>query len=228
MRSLDINEVVARVPLGAVVPTRTSEKLERPLELLMGPRASRRLLDRAGMVGATRMGARDLAAVAEVPLRVAERVVAAREFGEAMTAHTERKLACSAEVVKKLPAGFARSESEVVLGLALTNRLTVKATIVFAKGGDVGATLHMRDVFTPLVRLGATAFILAHCHPSGDPTPSREDVEITNKLAQAGLILGIELLDHLVVATRGVVSFFEAGLMPTDREIAAMNSGALS
>ena len=65
----------------------------------------------------------------------------------------------------------------------------------------------------PLVRLGASSFILAHNHPSGDPEPSREDIELTEKVAHAGDLLGIQLLDHIIVARSGAVSLSERGCM---------------
>ena len=70
-----------------------------------------------------------------------------------------------------------------------------------------GCTVHPREVFGPAVALAATAIVVAHNHPSGDPTPSREDRAVTQRLRQAGELLGIELLDHLVIGDERVYSF---------------------
>jgi DNA repair protein RadC len=69
--------------------------------------------------------------------------------------------------------------------------------------------VHPREVFQAAVSLGACGLIVAHNHPSGDPTPSAEDRDVTRRLAQAGRILGVPLLDSIVVAGRGHVSIRE-------------------
>ena len=68
-----------------------------------------------------------------------------------------------------------------------------------------------RDVFKAAILANAAAVILAHSHPSGDPTPSRDDVELTSRLTAAGVLLGIEVLDHIVVGDGRYVSFKEIG-----------------
>lgn len=76
--------------------------------------------------------------------------------------------------------------------------------------GTVNATLpHPRDTFMPAVKLGAVAVIVCHNHPFGDPTPSRADISVTRQLTEAGHILEIELLDHLIVTRSGFVSMKE-------------------
>jgi DNA repair protein RadC len=67
--------------------------------------------------------------------------------------------------------------------------------------------VHPREVFGPAVMLAATAVVVAHNHPSGDPTPSAEDRAATQRLRAAGELLGIELLDHLVIGDERVYSF---------------------
>lgn len=220
MRSLHIHEALAHTPTGSVLPSEETSHLEAPLERLMGRAAARRLLTRAGVVGATRMPATELAMVAEVSLKIAERVVAARDFGQSLVPFPKGRVTNSQEAIGRLPVGFARSETEILLGLALTVQMTVKATVVFAKGGDSSASVRPRDVFVPLVRLAASAFVLAHCHPGGDPTPSAEDVELTNRLARAAVLLGMDLIDHVIVATGGTFSFRDHDLLPTKEEMA--------
>ena len=69
-----------------------------------------------------------------------------------------------------------------------------------------GSLVHPREFFGPAVRRGAAAVIAAHNHPSGDPEPSAEDVEVTRRLAEAGRLLGIPLVDHVVVGADRYVS----------------------
>jgi len=80
--------------------------------------------------------------------------------------------------------------------------------------GSLNATVvHPREVFKPAVLANAAGVILFHNHPSGDPTPSREDVELTGRMVQAGDILGICVHDHLVVTEEGYASLKELGFM---------------
>jgi len=82
-----------------------------------------------------------------------------------------------------------------------------------ALGGLNVAALQPRDVFGPALTLGAAAVILAHNHPSGDPTPSPEDLAVTRHLQEAGRLLGVEVLDHLVVCTERFRSLRESGAL---------------
>jgi DNA repair protein RadC len=73
--------------------------------------------------------------------------------------------------------------------------------------GSLNASIvHPREVFKPAVMQSAASIVLVHNHPSGDPEPSGEDIAITKRLVQVGDILGIGVLDHVIVASRGVVS----------------------
>jgi DNA repair protein RadC len=80
--------------------------------------------------------------------------------------------------------------------------------------GSLNANLvHPREVFEPAVRNLAAQIILAHNHPSGDPEPSEDDLEITKRLVESGRILGIEIIDHVIVAKNGFISFKERRLI---------------
>lgn len=94
-------------------------------------------------------------------------------------------------------------EREVMVAVALDGRSQVIAELDISSGGLHGAAVTPSNVFRPLIRCGASSFILAHNHPSGDPTPSREDVAMTWALEAAAEIVGIQLLDHVIVAAHG-------------------------
>lgn len=80
--------------------------------------------------------------------------------------------------------------------------------------GSLNANLvHPREVFEPAVRNLAAQIILAHNNPSGDPEPSEDDLEITKRLVESGKILGIEIIDHIIVAKNGFISFKERRLI---------------
>ena len=76
------------------------------------------------------------------------------------------------------------------------------------------SVVHPREVFEPAVRNYAAHIIVAHNHPSGEPNPSKDDLALTERLLEAGKILGIEVLDHIIVSRNGFLSFKEKGLIP--------------
>lgn len=75
------------------------------------------------------------------------------------------------------------------------------------------SVVHPREVFAPAVRDSSAAILFLHNHPSGDPAPSREDRDCTARLCQAGKILGIRCLDHIVLGHDDYYSFADAGLL---------------
>jgi DNA repair protein RadC len=84
---------------------------------------------------------------------------------------------------------------------------------IVSQGTLTASLVHPREVFRPALQEAAAALILVHNHPSGDPTPSAEDREVTRRLARAGEILGVRVLDHVIVAERGYCSRRAAGLL---------------
>jgi DNA repair protein RadC len=85
--------------------------------------------------------------------------------------------------------------------------------------GTLNASLvHPREIFRQAVRESAAAIVLVHNHPSGDPTPSGEDEAATRQICEAGQIVGIEVVDHVIIGERRYVSFMESGLMPKRKE----------
>jgi DNA repair protein RadC len=116
-------------------------------------------------------------------------------------------------------APLRASPVEVLGVLALDARLQLVGGGLRSVAG--GALMHVavtpREVFAHAIEHRAAAIVLAHNHPSGDPGPSPEDRAFTSRMAHAGAILGIQLLDHLVVARRAYFSFAEAGLLSVSR-----------
>lgn len=80
--------------------------------------------------------------------------------------------------------------------------------------GSLSSTVvHPREVFKTAVKISAASIIVVHNHPSGDPTPSKEDIEITRRLAEAGKIMGIDVIDHLIIGQENYCSLKEKGLI---------------
>ncbi|HUX06456.1 MAG TPA: DNA repair protein RadC [Acidobacteriota bacterium] len=105
-----------------------------------------------------------------------------------------------------------RSKEHVGL-LALDAKNRVVKEIVVSVGTLDGSLVHPREVFRPAVLANACAVILFHNHPSGDTEPSAKDIEVTHRLAEAGKVMGLELVDHIIVARNRFVSLRRLGLM---------------
>ncbi|MDH7570370.1 MAG: DNA repair protein RadC [Armatimonadota bacterium] len=101
---------------------------------------------------------------------------------------------------------------EHLRALLLDRRNQVQRVCTISIGSLDASIVHPREVFREAVTNSAAALIVAHNHPSGDPTPSSEDIAITRRLAEAGQILGIELLDHVIVGDGRFVSLREQQL----------------
>jgi DNA repair protein RadC len=104
-----------------------------------------------------------------------------------------------------------KKENFVVLYLNARNQVIYKETISI---GTLNASVvHPREVFQPAVTKSAASIILAHNHPSGDTKPSDDDIELTKRIAKAGEIMGIEVLDHVIVSEKGHLSMKDKGLI---------------
>jgi DNA repair protein RadC len=105
-------------------------------------------------------------------------------------------------------------EAEELHALLLDRRHRVRAYRSLSRGNDAHTIVDPRQVFREALVHRASAVIVAHNHPSGDPEPSSADVEVSQRLQQAGRLLGVELLDHIVLAGGRWVSLRERGLLP--------------
>lgn len=105
--------------------------------------------------------------------------------------------------------GNLKKEEFHVLLLDAKNRKIKDVRI--SEGSLTSSLVHPREVFNPVIRESAAAVILIHNHPSGDPTPSQEDLQITRRLREVGDVMGVRVLDHLVVGKGKYVSFVDDG-----------------
>ena len=111
------------------------------------------------------------------------------------------------DVIAFVGPKLKREQREHFLVLLLNARHEVMAKETVSVGSLNASIVHPREVFKPAVLASAASIVLVHNHPSGDPEPSEEDLSITKRLVEAGELLGIGVLDHVIVASRGVVSF---------------------
>lgn len=102
-------------------------------------------------------------------------------------------------------------DRETLAVLLLDVRLGLITLEVIAVGAVAHVSVEPREVFAPAVAARASSVVLAHNHPSGDPEPSAQDVDFTRAMVQAGRVLAIDVLDHLIVCARSYYSFRHAG-----------------
>jgi DNA repair protein RadC len=110
-------------------------------------------------------------------------------------------------------ADLRDADRERFVGLDLDARHRVLRRRLVSIGTLTASLVHPREVFGPALRVGAAAIVVVHNHPSGDPEPSAEDCALTERLRDAARLLGLELLDHVVVARTGFVSLRERGIL---------------
>ncbi len=124
-----------------------------------------------------------------------------------------RKVTSHRDVQRWAVGHLVGLEHEEVWVLAMKASRRVEAEWCVARGGLHGCGLLPADVLRPILRSASSAFILVHNHPSGDPTPSRDDILMTRALQQACLTVGVTLVDHVIVSRGGSYSLAEACLM---------------
>lgn len=105
-----------------------------------------------------------------------------------------------------IAAGLVRShignatDREHFVAVMLDCRMQVMGVSTVSIGSLDSCPVHARELFKPAILAGAFAVLIAHNHPSGDPTPSNQDIELTARMIAAGELLGIEIVDHLVIS----------------------------
>ena len=152
------------------------------------------------------------------PAASARRLAAAVEIGRRAIASTVTpegwtELAWADKVVDWARPRLATLDHEELWVLCLDGRHRLRAAVKAASGGIHGLHITPRDVLRSAIREAASGFLLVHNHPSGDPTPSLEDKSFTDAVAKAGLVVGVPLLDHIIVARGRFSSFLNLGLL---------------
>jgi len=106
---------------------------------------------------------------------------------------------------------LAHERHEQFYAVLLDNKNRKLKDVCISQGSLTASIVHPRDVYLPVIRESAAAVIFVHNHPSGDPTPSAEDLEITRRLRQVGDIVGVRVLDHVIIGRGRYVSFVDDG-----------------
>ena len=180
-----------------------------------GTRLAERVLETAGGLGRLdRLGRCEGAALAGFwPRRVAL-LRAALELGrraQALPLGVGSPVRDAESVWAHFRGRLPQLDREAFYVLLLDGKNRVQAEVRVSEGSLTAALVHPREVFAPAIRDGAAALVLVHNHPSGDPTPSTEDVALTERLRQVGDLVSVRVLDHVVIGRGRWISMAESG-----------------
>jgi len=131
----------------------------------------------------------------------------------AQGARPEHAITSSTEAYEFFRSKLDGRKQETFAALLLDVKKRPIKYVVISQGSLTESLVHPREAFRPALRESADAVIFAHNHPSGDASPSREDLTITKRLAEAGKLLGIEVLDHIIVGTSSYTSMADMGAL---------------
>ena len=135
--------------------------------------------------------------------KTADKIRAVVEFSEELYTKQAKeeliKIYDEESMVKYVNAKLSHKQEEYFIALILDNEYNYIGDETISKGGTSGATCQPKDVFRKAIKIGGKNIILVHNHPTGNLTPSRDDVIVTRRLAKLGLFLGVDVLDHLIV-----------------------------
>ena len=130
-------------------------------------------------------------------------IVAAMELSKRLISDRQsavrERIRDSRQVAELLMEEMMYEKRELFMTINLDAKLRIQSKSVISIGSVDSAPVHPREVFGPAIRRGASAVVAAHNHPSGDPTPSAQDIEVTKRLLSASEIIGIKLLDHVII-----------------------------
>ena len=176
---------------------------EALLARLVGPEAAAEVARRLdGLAELGQMEAGELARIPGIGRQRAHRILAGVELGRrAATAWPDRPwvVRSPADVADRLMAQMGLLEREELRVLLLTTKNAVTASTTVYVGNLAGSSVRVGEVFRDAVRRCAAGIVVVHNHPSGDPSPSAEDIRITGEISAAGTLLDIALLDHVVI-----------------------------
>ncbi len=177
--------------------------------------AERLLIQFKDLPGLARASIPELMTVHGIGEAKAVEIKAALEIGRRLLASAPQekpRVTTPADAANLLMSEMMFLEKEHLKLVLLDTRNNVLGTPTIYVGSLNTSVIRVAELFRAAIRENAAAFIVAHNHPSGDPSPSPEDIRVTRQLAQAGKLLDIEVLDHVIIGHQRYVSLKERGL----------------
>ena len=122
-------------------------------------------------------------------------------------------LRSSEDVFRHFRGDLEKQKREMFYVVLLNNKNKKIREVKISEGSLTASLVHPREVYNPVIRDSAAAVIFVHNHPSGDPAPSQEDIEITRRLKEVGDVMGVRVLDHVVIGYDRYFSFSDKGML---------------
>lgn len=172
------------------------------------------LTEAEGIEGLSRMSVSDLIRVKGLGPAKAAQILAAMELGRRVASRPLRpgfRIRSSRDLFKHYEPLLSELKKEVFTLVMCDAKNRILKDEIVSTGSLSLSIVHPREVFRPAVREAAASVFFLHNHPSGDPTPSPEDRDLTRRLVQAGRIMGIRVLDHIILGHGRFYSFADQG-----------------
>lgn len=177
--------------------------------------STRLLRDFGGLAGLDKAGFGDLTRVRGISTAKVAQLKAALELGRRLlisSPDARPQITCPTDAANLLMLEMGSLEQEHLRTILLDTKNRVLESPTVYQGNVNSSIIRISELFRQAIRANATALIVAHNHPSGDPTPSPEDIQVTRSIVEAGNLLGVEVLDHLIIGRQRFVSLKERGL----------------
>jgi DNA repair protein RadC len=178
--------------------------------------AERLLSEFDGLAGIARARIPQLSALPGVGLAKAAQLKAAFELGKRLATSVDGPKAVvrgASDAAALVMEDLRHRQQECLCAIFLDTRNQVICVRTLTVGTLTGSPAHPREVFREALAQGCASLIICHNHPSGDPTPSKDDIALTARLVQVGELMGVPLLDHIVIGGGRYISLKEAGKM---------------
>jgi DNA repair protein RadC len=184
---------------------RTGSKSENVLDM------SNKLISKHGLGNLFDCSLKELQEINGIGKNKAMQILAIAELGKRYSQHKNPivKIRSAKEVFSHFHSRLKNEKQENFYVLILNSQNIIVKEELISKGVLDSAILHPREVFKPAIKNSASKLILIHNHPSGDPSPSEEDLEITQILVESGNLLGIKILDHVIIGNKKYWSWAE-------------------
>lgn len=158
----------------------------------------------------------ELRELSGIGIAKAAQLKAAVELGRRLSSQTYRNevfVRCSRDAANLVMEDMRYLKKEYMKAILLNIKCGLVGIEEISVGSINSSIVHPREVFAPAIKRSCASLILVHNHPSGDPAPSQEDVNITKRLTECGSLLGIEVVDHLIIGDGKYVSLKDKGIM---------------
>lgn len=202
-------EVLSNAELLAIL-IRTGTKNESAIDI-----AYKLLKHQDGIGFLTDSRTEELSSIHGIGPAKAAQLKAAVELGKRLASQTYKKeiyIRCSKDASNIVMEDMRYLKKEYMKAILLNIKCGLIGIEEISVGSINSSIVHPREVFAPAIKKSCASVLLVHNHPSGDPTPSQEDLNITRRLAEAGKILGIEVVDHIIIGDGTYVSLKDKGL----------------